>query len=249
MSDNAHTPATPPEPTSQYTGRRLTWQRRVLHRLAAPVAMGLVKFWWLTCRLVRVEGLAHIKTALSDGPIIAVFWHQHLLFGTRFLLNLTDPTPQLGFAISPSVDGEIPAMLAQRMGAEALRGSSSHTGARTLRDYYLAVRRGVSPAINPDGAYGPRYVFKPGAILIAQLSGRPIVPIAFYAERAWQFRAWDRFVLPKPFSRIVIAVGEPKYVSRTIDEAAIAVLQVQMAAELHQTFLAAKTAFTNAGSR
>jgi hypothetical protein len=210
--------------------------------------MGLIRFWWLTCRIVRVEGLAHIKTALGDGPVIAVFWHQHLLFGTRFLLNLRDPAPLLGFAISPSVDGEIPAMLAQRMGAEALRGSSSHTGARALRDYYLAVRRGVSPAINPDGAYGPRYVFKPGAILIAQLSGRPIVPIAFYAERAWQFRAWDRFILPKPFSRIVMAVGEPRYVPRSIDDTAIAALQVQMAAELHQTFLAAKTAFSNGDS-
>jgi lysophospholipid acyltransferase (LPLAT)-like uncharacterized protein len=243
MPDRSDTPVTPNRSlASEYTGRRLTWQRRLLHFFATPLALGLVKFWWATCRIVRVEGGEHVAAALKDGPMIAVFWHQHLLFGTRFLLSLRNPAPRLVFAISPSVDGEIPAMLAKRMGVGVMRGSSSHTGARSLRDFYLAIREGWSPALNPDGPYGPRYVFKPGAILLAQLSGRPVVPIAFHAEHAWQFRAWDRFVLPRPFSRIVIGVGEPRYVPRGIGEAELVGLQSEMAAELRRVYRAARAA-------
>ncbi|EQD78910.1 protein containing DUF374, partial [mine drainage metagenome] len=80
---------------------------------------------------------------------------------------------KLGWLISPSVDGEIGAMLVHRLGAHAIRGSSTHTGARALRDYYQAlVKENISPAITPDGPRGPRNQFKPGTILLAQLSGR-----------------------------------------------------------------------------
>ena len=74
--------------------------------------------------------------------------------------------------------------------------------------------------ITPDGPRGPRFKFKPGAILLAQMSGRPILPMAFAASRAWLIK-WDKFVLPVPFARIVIAVGAPRYVPRVTDAAAI----------------------------
>ena len=66
---------------------------------------------------------------------------------------------------------------ASRSAARVIRGSSSHTGARALRDYYLAlVQENISPIITPDGPRGPRFKFKPGAILLAQMSGRPMLP-------------------------------------------------------------------------
>jgi lysophospholipid acyltransferase (LPLAT)-like uncharacterized protein len=226
------------------SGRRLTFARRTLYRLGAPLAMALVRFWWLTCRIVRVEGAAHAAAALADGPVVPVYWHQHQLFCVRFLLSLRRRGLALGFLISPSVDGELPAMLARRAGAQVLRGSSSNTGARALRDYYLALQQGVSPAITPDGPYGPRFEFKPGAIMLAQLSGRPMLPMAFCASRAWRFRAWDRFVLPWPFARIVVAVGAPRYVPRGLDAPALARWQAEMAAELHALYRAARTSLT-----
>jgi lysophospholipid acyltransferase (LPLAT)-like uncharacterized protein len=224
------------------SGRRLTRVRRALYVLGAPVAMALVRFWWLTCRIVRVEGAAHAVAALADGPLIPVYWHQHQLFCVRVLLSLRDRGLSLGFLISPSVDGELPAMLARRVGAHTLRGSSSNTGARALRDYYAALQQGVSPAITPDGPYGPRFVFKPGAILLAGSSGRPMLPMAFCASRAWRFRAWDRFVLPWPFARIVVAIGAPRYVPRGLDAAGLERWQSEMAAELHALYRAARTA-------
>ena len=128
------------------------------------------------------------------------------------------------------------------IGARAIRGSSSHTGARALRDYYLAlVKENISPVVTPDGPRGPRFKFKPGAILLAQMSGRPMLPLAYAASRAALVH-WDRFVLPMPFARIAIAIGAPREVPRTLDPAALAALQVEMQESLRATFAAARSA-------
>ena len=233
-------PAAPP--TETRSGRRLTPARRALYTLAVPLAMALVRFWWLTCRIVRVEGAGHLAAAETGGPSIPVYWHQHQLFCVRYLLLKRPPGGKLAFAISPSVDGEIPAMLARWVGARPLRGSSTYEGARALRDYYVAVREGFSLAITTDGPYGPRYGFKPGAVLLAQMSGRPMLPMAFYASRAWKFRAWDRFILPWPFARIVIALGEPRHVPKGLDAAGLVAWQAQMEAELLAAYRTARAA-------
>lgn len=150
-----------------------------------------------------------------------------------------------GFLISPSVDGEVPARIATWLGARVIRGSSTRTGARALRDYYrLLVEEGVSPVITPDGPTGPRFRFKPGGLLLAQLSGRPLVPMAFAASRAWTF-GWDKFVLPWPFSRIAIAVGKPVLVDRPValsDHAQSARLQQHMERALHEQYRRARAA-------
>jgi len=99
----------------------------------------------------------------------------------------------------------------------------------------------VSPSITPDGPKGPRFVFKPGAILLSQMSQRPILPMAFAASRATLI-AWDKFVLPWPFCRIVIAVGEPRQVPRTLQPAALVELQKEMAMELKRLFGVARDA-------
>jgi len=106
--------------------------------------MALVRFWWLTCRIVRVEGAEHLDAALASGPVVPVYWHQHQLFCVRHLLLRRRPGQRLAFAISPSVDGEIPALLARWVGARPLRGSSTYDGARALKDYLDVVREGYS---------------------------------------------------------------------------------------------------------
>jgi lysophospholipid acyltransferase (LPLAT)-like uncharacterized protein len=126
------------------------------------------------------------------------------------------------------------------LGAAVIRGSSTHTGARALRDYYQALTRdAVSPAITPDGPRGPPWKFKPGAVLLAQLSQRPIVPMTYAASRAWKIK-WDRFVIPQPGSRIAIAVGEPVYVPKGLDAAGLARLQTDMEQRLHSLYHQAK---------
>lgn len=244
MTQPPDTPPAKSAPVAAHTrsGRRLTFARRSLYLLAVPLAMALVRFWWLTCRIVRVEGAEHLDAALEGGPCVPVYWHQHQLYCVRYLLLKRRPGLKRAFAISPSVDGEIPAMLARWVGARPLRGSSTYEGARALRDYYVAVREGFSLAITTDGPYGPRYGFKPGAILLAQMSGRPMVPMAFHASRAWQFRGWDRFVLPWPFARIVIALGAPRHVPKGLDATGLANWQAEMEAELLAVYRTARAA-------
>lgn len=226
--------------------RRLTPLRRLAHALLAPLALGLIRAWWASCRVVKVTGAHHLATALAQAPsLLPCYWHQHELFCARYLLQQRARGLRPGFLISPSVDGEVPARIAGWLGARVIRGSSTRTGARALRDYYqLLVNEDVSPVITPDGPTGPRFVFKPGALMLSQLSGRPLLPMAYAASRAW-FVGWDRFVIPWPFSRIAIAIGEPLQVARDLplaDETALMPLQRRMEAELQRLFLQAREA-------
>jgi hypothetical protein len=164
------------------------------------------------------------------------------LFGAKYLFGLHAAGLKPGVLISPSVDGEFGAMIVRRLGGEVIRGSSTHTGARALRDYYQAlVNDGVSPIIAPDGPRGPPWKFKPGALLLAQLSQRPVIPISYCASRAWKI-GWDRFVIPKFAARIVIAVGEPVYVAKGLNSAALEKLQADMEQRLTGLFETAKSA-------
>ncbi|MEI6458682.1 MAG: lysophospholipid acyltransferase family protein [Pseudomonadota bacterium] len=229
-----------PDPAATYQGRELTARRRWLYRIATPIGLLLVRFFWATCRIRLVLGEAQALEGLKDGPIIPVYWHQHQLFLGKYLIGLRRIGMDPGFLISPSVDGEIPSRIAQRHGCHVIRGSSSHTGARTLRDYYLALQKGVSPAITVDGPTGPAFECKPGAVMLAQLSGRPIVALSFHASRAWLFHKWDRFVLPKPFSTITIALGAPRYVPKRIDAPVTERLQKEIDAELKALYRQAR---------
>jgi hypothetical protein len=225
------------------SGRRLTPARRLLYALSVPVGLRLLRVAAGWSRRVKVIGAEHIAAALERAPsFIPVYWHQHQLMCVRYLLEQRRAGVNLGFLISPSVDGDLAAMLVRRLGAAVIRGSSSHTGARALRDYYEAlVKDGVSPAITPDGPRGPPWKFKPGAVLLAQLSQRPIVPMAYAASRAWKIQ-WDRFVIPKPLSRIVLAIGEPVYVAKGLDAAGLERLQLEMEGRLKALYALALAA-------
>jgi lysophospholipid acyltransferase (LPLAT)-like uncharacterized protein len=225
------------------SGRRLTPARRLLYALSVPVGLWLLRVAAGWSRRVKVIGNEHIVAALKHAPsFIPVYWHQHQLMCVKYLLEQRRAGVNLGFLISPSVDGDLAAMLVRRLGAAVIRGSSSHTGARALRDYYEAlVKDGVSPAITPDGPRGPPWKFKPGAVLLAQLSQRPIVPMAYAASRAWKIQ-WDRFVIPKPLSRIVLAIGEPVYVAKGLDAAGLERLQLEMEGRLKALYVLALAA-------
>jgi len=225
------------------SGRRLTRARLFWYRILVPVGLSLVRLVWRWSRVKRVIGAEHIAAALERAPsFIPVYWHQHQVFCVRHLLEQRRAGLKLGFLISPSVDGEIGAMIVRNLGGEVIRGSSTHTGARALRDYYQALtQEGVSPAITPDGPRGPPWKFKPGAVLLAQLSGRPMIPLSYAASRAWRIK-WDRFVIPSPLSRIVIAVGEPVYVAKGLDSAGLEKLQLDMEQRLQAVFEEANSA-------
>ena len=229
--------------TTTRSGRRMTPTRRLLYRVAVPVILALFRLWWRMARVVQVLGDEHLQAALARAPsLLPCCWHQHQLYCGKYLVEQRGRGLTVGWLISPSVDGELGAMLVRRMGGAVIRGSSTHTGARALRDYYTAlVKDRVSPILTPDGPRGPRFKFKPGALLLAQMSGRPLLPMAYAASRAWLVK-WDKFVIPKPFARVVVAIGEPVYVPRVIDAAGFEALQGQMEARLKALYAQARAA-------
>jgi len=229
--------------TAPRAGRRMTPARRALYAVAAPLGIGLIKLWWRLCRVVRVEGAQHLDAALAEGPsLIPCYWHQHQLFCAKWLLEQRSRGLTVGWLVSPSVDGELGAMLVHRLEGVAIRGSSTHTGARALRDYYHSlVKDRVSPIITPDGPRGPRFRFKPGAIVLAQMSGRPILPMAYAASNAWLIH-WDKFVLPRPLARIAVAIGPPHHVPRKATASELERHQREMERELHRLYGEARRA-------
>jgi lysophospholipid acyltransferase (LPLAT)-like uncharacterized protein len=233
--------------TATHSSRRMTPARRALYALTVPLGYGLIRAWWRISRVVSVTGEEHLEAALARAPsLVPCYWHQHQLYCGKYLVEQRSRGLTVGWLISPSVDGELGAMLVRRFGGAVIRGSSTHTGARALRDYYQAlVKDNVSPVITPDGPRGPRFKFKPGAILLSQMSGRPILPMAYAASRAWLIK-WDKFVIPWPFARIAIAIGPPCYVPRVTDAAALARLQSQLEAELQRLFGVARAALGHA---
>ncbi|MGH8129970.1 MAG: lysophospholipid acyltransferase family protein [Steroidobacteraceae bacterium] len=229
--------------------RRLTRTRLALYRAGVPVASALIRLLWATTRVIAVIGEGRLEQAIREhGVVIPVYWHQHQLLPVRYLLDHRARGLKPGFLISPSVDGEMPAMLVRRAGGFAIRGSSSATGARALRDHYEAMTRdGVSPSITPDGPSGPAREFKPGAILLSQISGKPMLPMAFAARRVYRFRTWDQFILPMPFTPSVLAIGEPCQAPRRLDAGELASWQERMQTELVALYRQASAKLSGAG--
>ncbi len=139
-----------------------------------------------------------------------------------------------GILISASKDGEYIARIARSVGFVPLRGSSSRLGAPGLKALIELARSGRTVAITPDGPRGPRYSIGPGVLAVAQKSGYPIIPFAIGLSSFWELPSWDRFRIPKPFSRGYACWGEPLSVPPDADDATLD----QLAAELRRRMIA-----------
>ncbi len=198
--------------------RTMTFKRRVTYALLTPLLKFFLFLIWRTCRVVHIDGEHYIARIHSEGKAcIPCYWHQHHLFCTWYMRQWIKRGMKIGFLISPSVDGEIPAQLARSWGAEVIRGSTTRAGAQTMRDMYtIVVKQGISPVTTSDGPQGPIHIFKMGDILLAQFTQAPLLPLSYAADRFWQVNSWDRFIIPKPFARIAIVIGEPVTINKKI---------------------------------
>lgn len=197
--------------------RKMTIKRKILFALIQPLIKTILFISWTTCR-VKIIGDEYTQNLIKKkNPIIPCYWHQMHIFGTWYMRQLQQRGLKIGFLISPSMDGEIIVGLVKSWGAEAIRGSSTRTGAKALRDMYNTIMQDkISPVTTSDGPTGPIHVFKPGAVMLAQLTQAPMLPMAYAASRFWELKSWDKFIIPKPFSKIVIVVGEPHYIEKNL---------------------------------
>ena len=168
----------------------------------------LVKCIGITLR-TRWFGLDHLDDARDRGPggVIYAFWHQRLL---PFCFTHRNQGVQV--LVSTHRDGEIIARTIQRLGFGTVRGSSTRGGREALFRMVHESREGHDLAVTPDGPRGPRYLLKPGLVIIARKTGLPVVPIANAVWPRKELTSWDGFHVPFPFGKCVIIHGEPVFV-------------------------------------
>jgi lysophospholipid acyltransferase (LPLAT)-like uncharacterized protein len=183
--------------------------QRIALALVPPIAALVIRLLGMTLRYEdRVE--AGVTPGYKiPGPVVFAFWHRSLLTCAYRFRNL-----DIAILISSSFDGELIARTVELLGFTAIRGSSSRGGAAGLRNMQLAYAAGHRCAFTADGPRGPVFVAKPGAAQLANsVGGEPGNPQplgtwvgCFYAlpDRAWELHSWDRFLIPKPFSRVVL---------------------------------------------
>ncbi len=224
--------------------RAMTWKRKLGYAIIRPIVKLFISSFWWTCRVEKIIGDEHALKLIEEGePIIPCYWHQMHIFGSWYMRKLQKRGLKIGFLISPSVDGEVPAKIVESWGAVAIRGSSNRTGARALRDMYNTITKDkVSPVTTSDGPTGPVHEFKQGAVMLAQLTQSPMLPIAYMASRYWELKTWDKFIIPKPFSRIVIAVGEPHSIDKKSNAEKLEEERLRMETDMNNLSEVAKAA-------
>jgi lysophospholipid acyltransferase (LPLAT)-like uncharacterized protein len=158
--------------------------------------------------------IRHVNSAVArDTPhYIFAFWHSHLLLMLHSMFRR--PITVLS---STSRDGDLAVWVYWTYGVKAVRGSSTRGGSAAIREIIRRARKGSNLAFTPDGPKGPPRKVKDGVVFAAQMTGLPVIPVAFGAERKKLLNSWDRMVVPKPFSRAVFLYGEPILVPREGD--------------------------------
>jgi lysophospholipid acyltransferase (LPLAT)-like uncharacterized protein len=187
----------------------------ILSLVPAPAA-GLVKAIGATLRVQVIRGDIERAIRAQRSNVIYAFWHGHLLY-----LMHRYRGSGVYIMVSQSQDGELLSRILRRFGLPTIRGSSSRGGWRSLRELVRLTRDGASAAIAPDGPRGPRHRAQSGIIALARLAAVPILPMAVGARWKIEFGSWDRFLLPLPGSRVVVAYGEPVVVPSDADAAVI----------------------------
>ncbi len=170
-----------------------------------------------TCRFEVVAGAEYLEAARREKrPLILSLWHNRSFLAAYFVYS---ELSRRGFEVlvlaSQSRDGELVTRLARQLRLSVVRGSASRGGLAAMRAIYRAIaRQGLSPVLIPDGPRGPLYELKVGVAVLAQMSQVPILPIGLAAQRFFTLGSWDRLIVPWPFSRVAVVIGEPQTVER-----------------------------------
>jgi hypothetical protein len=190
--------------------------KRLQAKVIASVGYRLVALLGSTLEW-RTEGLEHFDAIIESGrqPIMA-FWHGRILPATYYFRRR-------GIVVitSENFDGEWIAGIIERFGYGTARGSTSRGGAKALHRLARDLSAGRPAGFTLDGPRGPARVAQPGAVWLAKASGHPVLPFHLEANRCWTLKSWDRTQIPKPYSTVSIAMGEPFDVPADADDAGV----------------------------
>ncbi len=182
--------------------KRFSFTQRLVLAIAPPLVSALVRLVGLTWRfeVIAEDGVTPVLCGQKPGPEIYCFWHQCVLPCTVYFRH-----SYAVILISRSFDGELITRILRRFGYDAVRGSSSRGGQEGLLGLRRIIESGGTAIFTADGPRGPIYRTKMGPIKLAQVTGAPIGVLHLEPERAWTLNSWDRFLIPKPFTRICVS--------------------------------------------
>jgi lysophospholipid acyltransferase (LPLAT)-like uncharacterized protein len=181
---------------------RFTLAQRLLLAFVPRVVWALLSLWGRTWRfeVIVEEGATPVLYGEQPGPQVVCFWHQCILPGDIYFRR-----SRTVLLISQSFDGELIARIAQLFGYGVARGSSSRGSREALMGLKQAIEAGRSAIFTADGPRGPVFQSKMGPVKLAHMTGVPIRVFHVQPERFWALSSWDSFMLPKPFTRVVVS--------------------------------------------
>jgi len=200
-----------PQPTA--SDRPFTlWQRIALH-LITWTGFLVIRLIGPTLR-VAVSFEEGAPPSLETRPMILAFWHSCIFPAIYVWRNL-----EIRVMSSDSFDGEWTGRIIRKFGFVKVRGSSSRGAVRALLGMRKEIGQNSTVAFTIDGPRGPRYVAKPGPVLLARATGAPMVGFHIALENAWTLNTWDKVMIPKPFSRALLRMSRQIVVPAHADDA------------------------------
>jgi lysophospholipid acyltransferase (LPLAT)-like uncharacterized protein len=170
--------------------------RQIGKILIPPLVYLLMRIIWYT-----TSKKFHFISPVSDEQHVCVCWHAELLMSPQAYRKIHKKHPASAI-ISSHFDGSLIASTLNMLKIRSLRGSSSKGAKQVLLQAFKSIRSGEEVLITPDGPIGPRHHMSDGAIGIALKSKLPVFVMNYRAEKYWQLKSWDKFVIPKPFTKV-----------------------------------------------
>ncbi len=187
-------------------------------RWLIAVGFRVLQLWERTLRY-EIDDRAGVVGKPADQNYIGALWHNRLLI-FPFVLRRFFSNRHGAALISASRDGDLLADAITRFGFDVVRGSSSRLGASAILQLADVLASGGDVVITPDGPRGPAYELGPGIIYLAQKSRAAVLPVNMEYSSCWRLKSWDRFILPRPFAKICVIIGQPHRVrsTNTVDD-------------------------------
>jgi len=193
-------PSTTTQPESG--PRRWTLGQRVVLSMIVAAGYSFIRLLGPTLR-ISVSYEEGAQKTLDERPRVASFWHECMIPATYLFRNMG-----IRVMSSYSYDGEYMGRIIRKLGFVAVKGSSSRNPVKALLGLRRALDDGWTVAFTLDGPRGPRRKVKPGPAGLARSAGVPMTTFHAAVENAWVLKSWDRMMIPKPFSRVLVRVGK-----------------------------------------
>ncbi|MBN2767987.1 MAG: lysophospholipid acyltransferase family protein [Campylobacterales bacterium] len=193
---------------------KVSLSKKIILLLAPAFIYIFMRLLWLTTR----KHFNFAEVIEKEKQYLCTCWHGELLFSPQAYRKL-HPKNISNAMISRHFDGEIIARTLSFLNITAIRGSSSKGGARVFLEAFKRLKRGEEILITPDGPRGPRHTLGEGIISLAQKLNLPIFIMSYQASGYWQLKSWDKFIIPKPFSKVEFFAQSIDITDKSEDEA------------------------------